>query len=204
VPEGWEVSSFSELAKLDTTSVKPNKKPEKVWEHFSIPAFDVDESPKFELGEAIKSNKYKVDKNSILSSKLNPNTPRTWWPDIEDENSAICSTEFMQFVPHKRDYRAFMLGMILSKPFQEGILKRVTGSTGSRQRAQPPQVANMEVILPSEQLMKTYSEAIKSLYVRKAKNIKENTSFAKVRDALLPKLLSGELSIATTEKAKHV
>lgn len=197
IPKGWEVGSFSKVAKLDTTSVKPNKESEMLWEHFSIPAYDVDESPRIEFGEDIKSNKYKVDTNAILSSKLNPSTPRTWWPDIEKENSAICSTEFMQFVPHNPEYRAFTLGMILSKPFQEGILQRVTGSTGSRQRAQPPQVANMEVVLPSEVLIKFYSNKIESLYVNKAKKIKENLSLAKIRETLLPKLLSGELEVAS-------
>ena len=201
IPAGWEVESFSKVAKLDTTSVKPSKEPEKLWEHFSIPAYDVDESPRIEFGEDIKSNKYKVDTNAILTSKLNPSTPRTWWPDIEKENSAICSTEFMQFVPHNPEYKAFTLGLILSKPFQEGILQRVTGSTGSRQRAQPPQVANMEVVLPTEALVKFYSNRIESLYVSKAKRIKENSSLAKIQDTLLPKLLSGELNISSNKKA---
>ncbi|MCK5894681.1 MAG: N-6 DNA methylase [Endozoicomonadaceae bacterium] len=123
IPEGWEAGNFSRIALLDTTSVKPNKEQEKVWEHFSIPAFDVDESPRFEFGEEIKSNKYKVNVNSILSSKLNPSTQRTCWPDIEDENSAICSTEFMQFVPRNSGNRTYIIGQILSKPFQKGILQ---------------------------------------------------------------------------------
>ena len=196
IPEGWEVVGFSEIATLDTTSVKPNKSPDKVWDHFSIPAFDVNQSPAKELGATIKSGKYKVKKTAILSSKLNPHFPRTWWPDIEDEESAICSTEFMQFIPKKDEDRPFIYCLITSSPFQEGILQRVTGTTGSRQRAQPPQVAAMDVIIPRKELIDKFSNKAFPLLDRKAKNIKQNNSLSDLRDTLLPKLLSGEIDLS--------
>ena len=195
VPEGWEIMPFSKLANLDTTSVKPHNDPDKLWEHYSIPAFDVNEAPKFELGSEIKSNKYKVNPIAILSSKLNPNTPRTWWPDVDDETSAICSTEFMQFVPTDVAQRAFIFGLITSDIFQSGIKQRVTGSTGSRQRAQPRAVAEMDVIKPKEELVLAYCSRLTELYVLKAKNIKENITLANIRDALLPKLMSGDILV---------
>ena len=203
VPEGWEVMPFSKLANLDTTSVKPNNESGKLWEHYSIPAFDVNEAPNLELGSEIKSNKYKVNPTAILSSKLNPNTPRTWWPDVNDETSAICSTEFMQFVPTDMVQRAFIFGLITSDIFQSGIKQRVTGSTGSRQRAQPRAVAEMDVIKPKEELVLAYCSRLTKLSVLKAKNIKENITLAKLRDTLLPKLLSGELEINAVNKAER-
>ena len=197
IPKGWDIKPFSKLAKLDTTSVKPNSCPDKVWEHFSIPAFDTHSSPSFELGKTIKSGKYKVNRYSILSSKLNPHFPRTWWPDVEDDKDAICSTEFMQFVPIKEDQRSFIYGMIVSAPFQQGILARVTGSTGSRQRAQPPQVANMDVLVPDDSLILAYSDRIHPLHETSAKNIKLNLVLSNLRDTLLPKLLSGEIDLSS-------
>ncbi|WP_431688117.1 restriction endonuclease subunit S [Hahella sp. NBU794] len=195
VPEGWNTDSFSKLARLDTTSVKPNNYPDKVWDHFSIPAFDVDQSPAKELGSTIKSGKYKVKKTSVLSSKLNPHFPRTWWPDIDDEVNAICSTEFMQFVPKKDERRAFIYCLITSAPFQEGISQRVTGTTGSRQRAQPPQVAAMNVVTPHNDLMDRFSQRVLPILETKSKNIKQNNSLSALRASLLPKLLSGELPV---------
>ncbi|MCJ7624965.1 MAG: restriction endonuclease subunit S [Anaerolineaceae bacterium] len=202
VPEGWEVMQFSKLANLDTTSVKPHNEPGKLWEHYSIPAFDVNEAPNLELGSEIKSNKYKVNPTAILSSKLNPNTPRTWWPDVEDETSAICSTEFMQFVPTDVAQRTFIFGLVTSDIFQSGIKQRVTGSTGSRQRAQPRAVAEIDVVKPKEELVFAYCSHLTELPVLKAKNIKENITLAQLRDTLLPKLLSGELSVDAIEMAR--
>ena len=200
IPEGWEISTFSKLAYLDTTSVKPNKESEKIWEHYSIPAFDVDQSPSFDIGESIKSNKYKVSSNAILVSKLNPETRRVWWPLVHNDEAAICSTEFMQFIPLKTENRAFVLGMIESEPFQQGILKRVTGSTGSRQRAQPKEVAELDVVLPNSDLICSFNNLATMLYTKKAENIMYNKTLAALRDALLPKLLSGEIDLKTKER----
>jgi len=200
IPKGWSVKSFSHLANLDTTSVKPSLEPEKIWEHYSIPAFDVDESPVFDLGETIKSNKYKVDKNAILVSKLNPETERIWWVDIGDEDSAICSTEFMQFIPKKVGHRGYIYNLVRSYPFQVEILSRVTGSTGSRQRAQPKSVAEIAVVIPNTELIDKFSEISDNLKSKVSGNISQNTKLAKLRDTLLPKLMSGELRIADAEK----
>ena len=203
IPGGWAADSFSKVASLDTTSAKPNDDPDKEWNHFSIPAFDVDQSPVKEIGSTIKSGKYKVKKSAVLSSKLNPHFPRTWWPDIDDEDNSICSTEFMQFIPNKDEHRTFMYCLITSAPFQEGISQRVTGTTGSRQRAQPTQVAAMNVVIPNNDLMDRFSQRVLPILEAKSKNIKQNNSLSALRDSLLPKLLAGEISLSTaTEQAQ--
>src|SRR5690554_6745585 len=199
IPEGWAIAPFSSIARLDTTSVKPAQDPEKIWEHYSIPAFDEGATPAFETGADIKSNKYKVYPTAVLSSKLNPHFPRTWIPDVQNSDAAICSTEFMQFVPRESQHRAFIAGMVTSEPFQSGIMMRVTGSTGSRQRAQPKQVAAMDVILPKSELRAAYSQHTEAMYRTQSKNIWQARSLSSLRDTLLPKLLSGELSVIDAE-----
>jgi len=199
IPEGWAIAPFSSIARLDTTSVKPAQDPEKIWEHYSIPAFDEGATPVFETGVDIKSNKYKVYPTAVLSSKLNPHFPRTWIPYVQSPDAAICSTEFMQFVPIEPQHRAFIAGTITSEPFQNGIMMRVTGSTGSRQRAQPKQVAAMDVILPKSELRAVYSKQTEAMYRMQSKNIWQARSLSSLRDTLLPKLLSGELSVLDAE-----
>jgi type I restriction enzyme S subunit len=200
IPKSWGVRSFSELARLDTTSVKPYVHPEKVWEHYSIPAFDEGEFPALEEGQNIKSNKYKVKPTAVLSSKLNPRLSRTWLPSVMDEEVAICSTEFMQFLPLTSDHRAFIYGLITSKPFQDGIIQRVTGSTGSRQRAQPQAVAEMDVSMPSKELRTEYSKIVESALLKKSESLKESKTLGEIRDALLPKLLSGEIELKSSKR----
>lgn len=113
---------------------------------------------------------------------------------MSDQDAAICSTEFMQFVPNKKTHRPFVAGLITSRPFQAGIMMRVTGSTGSRQRAQPREVAVMEIVLPPAELIDVYSTIASPILKNAAKNISQIITLAELRDTLLPKLLSGELS----------
>ena len=195
IPEGWELKAFDTLAKLDTTSVKPFEQPETVWEHYSIPSYDSTGMPSWDRGNEIKSNKYLVKPGAILSSKLNPETERTWWPFMMDDKTSICSTEFMQFVPHKKEEQAFVYSLIRSDPFQANILERVTGSTGSRQRAQPKQIAEIEVIDCGELLRAEFIKIALPLFQSIRNNSLRVPTLAKLCDTLLPKLISGELRI---------
>ena len=199
VPEEWEIVPFSKVAKLDTTSIKPFNYPDIVWKHYSIPAFDSKHYPVLEKGSEIKSNKYKVDKYAILSSKLNPQTQRTWLPNIKDDDYAICSTEFMQFVPLESDMRSFVYTTITSKKFQDSIKSRVTGTTGSRQRAQPKQVAEIDIVLPSINIVSAFSKIVDPVLQKILENYEEIQTLQKNRDILLPKLLSGELDVSNIE-----
>jgi len=199
IPKGWEVVPFSNIAKLDTTSVKPFEFPERIWKHYSIPAYDSKHYPEFEKGINIKSNKYKVHKNSILVSKLNPTIPRVWLPNIKDTDFAICSTEFMQFVPYKSDMRFFVYLIITSKPFQDEIKSRVTGTTGSRQRAQPKQVAKISTYLPSPKLISTMNEIIYPILQKTVENLEEIQTLQELRDTLIPKLINGEIEVDDSE-----
>src|SRR5690606_35500689 len=101
--------------------------PTEIWTHFSIPAFDEGRMPKKELGETIKSGKYVVPSTAVLASKLNPQFPRVWLPDVDNEETCICSTEFMPFVPLNDAERPYLYAFLRSKIAQSEIVKRATG-----------------------------------------------------------------------------
>jgi type I restriction enzyme S subunit len=200
IPEGWTLQSFESLATLDTESVKPFEQPATVWEHYSIPSYDSAGMPSWDRGDEIKSNKYRVKPGAILSSKLNPETERTWWPFMVDEEAAICSTEFMQFVPKNLSEQAFVYSLIRSAPFQSNILERVTGSTGSRQRAQPKEIAKIGVLGSGESLRAEFVKVALPLFQSIRNNSLRNQTLTKLRDTLLPKLISGDLGLPEAEQ----
>lgn len=200
IPKGWEVKSLDEIANLDTTSVKPHIHPDQTWVHYSIPSFDEKNYPIIELGSEIKSNKYAVKKNAILVSKLNPRFERTWFPKIEDESIAICSTEFMQLVMKNIDNWPYLLCMVKSNYFQELLTSTATGTTGSRQRAQPKEVIKFNVLVPSENLVERFSSAVKPMFERYRLNLDQISSLTKIRDKLLPRLISGKITIQKAEE----
>ena len=198
IPVGWEVKRLDSFAALNTKSVSPNTEPESNFEHYSIPAFDAAGRPVYESGESIKSNKYKVEPHSVLVSKLNPETPRIWLPNVQTSR-AVCSTEFMQFVPKSKVDRPYLFLLMKSETMQSEILQRVTGSTGSRQRAQPSQIAVLPVALPSAELRLAFSGMVSSLLNQIALQVGQGETLATLRDTLLPKLLSGEMTVESAQ-----
>ena len=200
VPEGWKIAPLSQIAALKTQSAHPSREPDKVWTHFSIPAFDDGMNPSYDLGETIKSGKYEVPKTAILASKLNPQFPRIWMPDIADENSSVCSTEFMPFVPEDPAERPYIYSLFCSHIMQSEISNRVTGSTGSRQRVKPKEIAELPVLTPSQSLRLAFCDIACSFFEKKSVVQRENLALQKLRDTLLPKLLSGEIRVPEAKR----
>ena len=195
IPEGWEAGILSDIAELKTQSIKPDKKPDKTWDHFSIPAFDENKIPHKDIGHSIKSGKYTVPKTAVLASKLNPQFPRVWLPEVKDENSSICSTEFMPFIPLKAEERSYLYTFFCSEKIQTEIANRVTGSTGSRQRVKPKEIAEMTILKAPQHIRAGFSNRVSSLFFKQANNINEQTLLTNIRDTLLPKLISGQLRL---------
>ena len=195
IPEGWEIGPFSKLATLRTKTVQPKVAPETEWEHFSIPAYDADERPAMERGDTIKSGKYRVPEDAVLASKLNPRFPRVWLPDVQHPDRAICSTEFMPFVPKRPEWRAFLYSMVWSEPFQRAIQSRATGTTPSRQRVRPTIIAKMPVVVPPPEAIDAFSREAAPLQERRLANLRQSRTLAALRDALLPELVSGHLRV---------
>jgi len=55
------------------------------------------------------------------------------------------------------------------------------------------------VAMPPESLISTYSRQVSTIYETIENNVRESDALAKLRDFLLPKLLSGELSVTSAE-----
>lgn len=200
LPEGWQAGSLADVALIRAESVDPGTQPTRVWEHYSIPAFDEGKSPAADPGVAIKSNKYKVPSTAVLLSKLNPSTPRVWLPALLQPDAAVCSTEFVPFVPRVPKHRPFLFELLRSATIQEQVAGRASGTTGSRQRVSPADIASIPCAIPPATLIEKFSHITEPKHTRFAANIRESLTLAQLRDALLPKLLSGEIRIKDAER----
>jgi type I restriction enzyme S subunit len=54
------------------------------------------------------------------------------------------------------------------------------------------------IIVPPSPILKKFDEIVKSLYEMIQNNEQQSRTFAQIRDALLPKLMSGEINISIT------
>ena len=183
---------------ISTKSLNPQQHVGEVWEHYSIPAFDATHWPTFELADGIKSSKYVVDNNSILISKLNPSIKRMWVPACLTDK-AVCSTEFIVYKPLESSHKSFYCAAINAEEFTAFLLEHVTGSTGSRQRTQPKATHNYPMPNPSRIEIESFCAFADPIYQQIQANEIESQRLRSLRDALLPKLMSGEIDVSKVE-----
>lgn len=195
LPSGWRVVSLGEVATISNKSFNPLKETERMLEHYSIPAFDEARFPVFELSTSIKSNKFVIDASCFMISKLNPTTKRVWKPYCLTEN-AVCSTEFIVYKAKDESITDFLYSVIDSNSFSDFMCSHVTGSTGSRQRTTPSDTLSYELILPSEDELAEFQSLVSPMYAQIRINAIENDKLKRLRDSLLPKLMSGELDVS--------
>ena len=145
----WETKKLKDLAQLSKTGINPSSTPESLFTHFSLPAFDANETPVIESGASIGSNKFVVPLGAVLLSKLNPRIPRVWAPNFIPSNS-VCSTEFLVLIPNEGVDRNFFKYLCASTAVASQMELHAIGTTGSHQRIHPTQVTAIEVETPTD------------------------------------------------------
>ena len=198
LPSDWRIVTLGEVATISNKSFNPLKEPEILLEHYSIPAFDEARFPVFELSTSIKSNKFIIDASCFMISKLNPTTKRVWKPYCLTGN-AVCSTEFIVYKAKDQSITDFLYSVIDSGSFSDFMCSHVTGSTGSRQRTTPSDTLSYELILPSEDELAEFQSLVSPMYAQMRINAIENDKLKRLRDSLLPKLMSGEIDVSAIQ-----
>ena len=198
LPYDWRIVTLGEVVTISNKSFNPLKEPEILLEHYSIPAFDEARFPVFELSTSIKSNKFIIDASCFMISKLNPTTKRVWKPYCLTED-AVCSTEFIVYKAKDQAITDFLYSVIDSGSFSDFMCSHVTGSTGSRQRTTPAETLSYKLILPSENELAEFQSLVSPMYAQMRINAIENDKLKRLRDSLLPKLMSGEIDVSAVQ-----
>ena len=198
MPSSWSVAKLGDIATIKTNSFSPAKTPTVMLEHYSIPAFDEQKYPVFELAANVKSNKYILTDNSVMISKLNPGIKRVWRPMCVSA-FAVSSTEFIIFEANDPTYKDYVFSVIDSSTFSDWMCAHTTGSTNSRQRTTPSTTLEFQIALPTQEVVSDFCKIVTPMYDMIAQNTCENRKLAAFRDSLLPKLMSGELDVSNID-----
>ena len=149
---------------------------------------------------AIKSNKTVVPPDAVLLSKLNPEIPRVWMPDMRSVGLQICSTEFLAFTPRCPANRSLLFSLFTDANFRRILRSMVTGTSKSHQRVPPKALKRCEVLSGTSTLFGKFGEFATPMLAHMVENRAESRTLAALRDALLPKLISGRLRVEETGK----
>jgi type I restriction enzyme S subunit len=195
IPEGWMIGKLGDVAENPRRGIQPNciapNTPYIALEHMprrSIALFD------WGTAEGIESNKFEFKKGEILFGKLRPYFHKVGVAPVD----GVCSTDIVVIVPRQHVWTAFVLGHVSSLEFVDYTN---AGSSGTKMpRTSWGDMARYEIVLPPESVAETFNTLVQPLIEQIISGIHESRTLAALRDALLPKLIRGEIRVKEVEQ----
>ncbi len=188
IPQGWE-GCFGDLATIHRDGINP-------FEHFSIPAFDNGRQPAVESGTAILSGKCCIDNSCVLLSKLNPRLPRVWLPVPNGQRCPVTSTEFLMLKPRQGVTREFIYTKCYSGEFAGQFGSLAIGTSTSHQRVKPENLLALPSAVPDRKTIERFTKLISPMLAMSQQLRSTIQNLRRTRDLLLPRLLSGQVSLS--------
>ena len=189
IPEGWEVRALGDVAKQRRSGVRPEEidaeSPYIALEHMPKRCIAL---AQWGNADGLASGKFKVEQGDILFGKLRPYFHKVGVAPLD----GVCSTDIVVVQPKSNLWSGFVLGHTSSAEFVEYT---DATSTGTRMpRTNWADMARYKVTLPSIEVSKAFTGLVDPCVNRIVSAIHESHSLAVQRDALLPGLMSGEVS----------
>lgn len=199
IPEGWKIGTFGDVAEHPRRGIQPAEiaaaTPYIALEHMPRRCIALST---WDMADDLESNKFQFRKGEILFGKLRPYFHKVGVAPVD----GVCSTDIVVVTPKGEGWFGFVLGHVSSDAFVEHAN---AGSTGTKMpRTSWNDMARFSIVIPSDALSDAYTGFVRPMVDRIIASIYEGRTLAGLRDALLPKLLSGELRVPVAEKESEV
>lgn len=180
IPKGWRVGKLGDVSTLIAGGDKPKN---------NTPTPD-------------NKCKFPIYSNGISNNGLQGYTDK---PRIFEESVTVSARGTIGFVclrmqpyfPIVRLIAVIPNGSIISSKYLYQWLKNqnISGTGTTQQQLTVPDFSGFKILIPQIEIVKKYTLVMDSFFQTITSNITENQSLSKIRDTLLPKLISGELEV---------
>ena len=190
IAAGWEVKALGDVAVERRQAVSPEAMaPE-------TPYIGLDHMPRRSIAlsewgtaDGLASNKSSFEQGDILFGKLRPYFHKVGVAPLD----GVCSTDIVVLSPKSPDWFGFALGHASSGEF---VNYTDAVSTGTKMpRTKWKDMARYPVPLPGEAVAAAFNERVRSWVTRITSAVLASRALTEQRDALLPRLVSGELRV---------
>ena len=190
IPKGWTAGKLGDIGTNSRRGVQPGdiapNTPYIALEHMPrrcIALGDWDDSAD------VASGKSAFKQGEILFGKLRPYFHKVGVAPFD----GVCSTDILILAPKTPEWFGFLLGHMSS---DELIQFTDLASTGTKMpRTNWSDISSFKVALPPKPIAAAFTSDIQPMLDRIHANLHQSRTLADLRDTLLPKLLSGELSV---------
>ena len=194
VPKGWTLKSVAKSININPSIKLPKNKIAKYVDMKSLPTQGYSIS---DIIEKPYSGGAKFQNNDTLFARITPclENGKTGFVDFLDEKeTAFGSTEFIVMRGTPQVHYLYVACLARESNFRLHAIQNMVGSSG-RQRVQNSCFDSFYIAIPTPAVMSLFSGKVSSYFDKMYFCNLENKSLTTLRDTLLPKLISGELSL---------
>ena len=190
IPEGWKAGRLADIAIAPRRNVDPANLDDET------PYIGLEHMPRrsialtvWERVAKVTSNKSIFKKGEVLFGKLRPYFHKVGVAPI----SGACSTDITVLAAKSTEWSAFVLACVSSVEF---VSYTNQGTTGTKMpRTNWKTMGDYRVYLPATPVVGIFQNAMQPGLEQITTNVRESRTLAALRDALLPKLISGEIRL---------
>ena len=200
IPEGWRVGVFNELVEiLSGFAFKSNTFVEKgKYQLITIKAvqdglLNISGSNYINIIPPKMPQYCFLRKGDILLS-LTGNVGRTC---IVTYDNLLLNQRVAKIKPKNIINRMFLYIILRQLDFKKRLIYLAKGT--AQLNLSPIETGQIKIIIPSEEYLKKYADMMNSKFDMMLNNSIENIALSKLRDTLLPRLMSGELAITDVD-----
>ena len=203
IPQGWEVKPMPEVIEVN---------PRRTLKSGTIsPYLDMKNMPTQghaadEVIQRVFSSGTKFQNGDTLLARITPcleNGKSAFVDFLEDGQVGWGSTEYIVFSPKPPLTPEFGYYLARSDALRLHAIQNMTGTSG-RQRVPSECFTQFKLAVPPSKIAQRFGEITKPWMTMIHANIEQSRTLATLRDTLLPKLLSGEVSTFTADKAQEI
>lgn len=194
LPKGWHYSAIEDVCEINSWTLGKSDNLESI-EYIEISEVnrgDIANISNYLRGEEPSRARRRLRHGDTVLSTVRPDRG-AYFLSLRPPVNRIASTGFVVLTPTKVAWSYLHAGMTQPDVFDHlGLM----ADGGAYPAVRPEIVGAMEFAVPNEsQIVKAFHQLCGPLYERSEANRLQSRTLANIRDTLLPKLLSGEISI---------
>lgn len=195
IPKGWSVAAVSKAIKVNPRVSLPKGTVAKFADMKAIPTvgYIVEE-----ITEKAYSGGAKFQQNDVLLARITPclQNGKTALVDFLSEGEVgFGSTEFIVLRANGNIPYSYVACLVREESFRLHCMQSMVGSSG-RQRVQNACFDAYYLALPAApEILISFSELTETSFEKMSLNSKESQYLSRLRDTLLPRLISGEVQL---------
>lgn len=199
IPEGWSVGSLESVAKVNELSIKTNDAPERIIyiDIASVSTASIDKKEPMKFSEAPSRARRIVRHGDVIWSTVRPNR-RSFAMILSPEPHLVVSTGFAVLTARKVPY-SYLYFATTTDSFADYLTNHATGAAYPAVNGKDFQ--NAQLLLPPKPLLNRFHGAVADMLSVQQNFHLKNANLRTTRDLLLPKLISGEVSVDNLEVA---